>query len=178
MHIGAIPQGRRRSSNFYNFVKRKLFGERDEIKNNQSSIISWVVVLGVSPLHHDPSSFSRFAFGRVDFSTALQRSWGFQPILEPMDDNMGFYHPFEPSHKAVHIAGPILPSPMLVDLTLLQFSEPRLVPFDIWRLLAKPSPKERQHKFGESCCNKNLSLWASSPCYNPSGYSPNYFLIG
>ena len=95
-----------------------------------------------------------------------------------MDDSMGSCHPFEPSHKAVRIAGPILPSPMLEDLTLPQSFEPRLVPFYIWRLLGKPSPKGTQRKFGEFCCNKNLFLWASSPCYNPSGYSPNYFLIG
>lgn len=91
---------------------------------------------------------------------------------------MGSCHPFEPSHKVVRIAGPILLSPKPEDLTLLQSFEPHLEPFDIWLSLGKPSPKGRPHKFGESCYNKNLSLWASSPCYNPSGYSPNYFLIG
>jgi len=134
-------------------------------------------VLGVSPLHHGPSSFSRCASGRVDFSTAPQRSLGFPLRLFWMDDNRGFCHPFELFHKVVRIAGPILPSPMPEDLTLPQSFEPRLVPFDIWLSLGKPSPKGRPHKSAGSYCNKNLSLWASSPCYNPLGYSPS-FLFG
>lgn len=118
-------------------------------------------------MHHGPSSFSRFAFWRVEILTVHQLSWAY--LLKPvsMVDNMGSCHLSGLFRMAAHTAEPILPSPKPLNLTLLLSCELRPFPFGIWQLLDWHGLKGRPHKSGESYCNKSLSSSVSSPCYNP-----------